>query len=190
MKKIIALAFCFLFILTACSDNSGKNKPVELNEENYATYVGAGEMTLINILVNSNARFVSEVFFGNHLEVDKTQTVTKGTDTFALVVSEEYKTLTDLTAHLESTYTKEAAKNILGNPEKYADIDGKLYFNMKFAQTDYKTDWSSPVVSANIDENGKYIINITVKDEKGKDTEITASAINENGNLRLENIYY
>ncbi|MBR3780330.1 MAG: hypothetical protein IKK63_03910 [Clostridia bacterium] len=188
MKKIIALVFCILFLFTACSGENGKK--TEINQDNYASYVGAGEMTLINILVNSNAKFVSEVFYGNHLAVDETKAIAKGGDTFAPVVSDEYKTLADLKLHMESTYTKEVIQSILGNPEKYVDIDGKLYFNMKYAETDYKTDWTSPVVSANIDADGKYIINITVKNEKGKDIEITASAVSENGSLKLENIYY
>ncbi len=183
MKKIIALIFCLLFLFTACSDKT------EINKDNYASYVGAGEMTLINILVNSNAKFVKDIFVANHLEVDEAKTVKNSNGSFAPVISEKYKTLADLKAHLESTYTKEAVNSILSDG-KYIDIDGKLHFNIKHAKSDYKLDWSNPEISANIDAEGKYIISITVKDEKGKKAEIEACAISENGNLRLENIYY
>ncbi len=183
MKKIIALIFCLLFLLTACS---GKT---ELNEDNYASYVGAGEMTLINILVNSNAKFVKDILIANHLDIDEAKTIKNANGNFAPVVSDKYKTLADLKAHLEATYTKEAVDSIFAD-ERYVDIEGKLYFNMKYAKSDYKLDWSQPEVSANIDSEGRYIISITVKDEKGKDAEIEARAVSENGNLRLENIYY
>lgn len=188
MKKVIALICCLLFVLTACSGGE-TDKKTELNEDNYASYVGAGEMTLINILVNSNARFVNDVFVANHLPVDETQTINNAQGTFALVVSDEYKTLADLKSKLASTYTAETVDSLLGSDSKYAEIDGKLYFNMKYDQPDYSTDWSSPEITASIDADGKYIINITVKDSKGKDTVITASAVSENGSLKLENIY-
>lgn len=188
MKKIIALIFCLLFLFSACSGNTG-NK-TELNEDNYASYVGAGEMTLINILVNSNAKFVNDIFIADHLPVDETKTVKNANAEFAPVVSDEYKTLADLKSRLEATYTKEAVDEILGD-DRYIDIDGKLHFNTEYAESDYyKLDWSQPEVSARIDADGKYIISITVKNEKGKDTSIEAIAVSENGSLRLEKIYY
>ena len=187
MKKIIALFFCLIFLLSACSGKT-ENK-TGLNEDNYASYVGAGEMTLINILVNSNAKFVRDVFVANHLPVDETKTVKDSKGEFAPVVSDEYKTLADLKAHLESTYTKETVDSLLAD-EKYVDIEGKLHFNMKYAESDYNLDWSQPEVSASIDAEGRYIISITVKNEKGKDTEFEACAVSENGSLKLEKIYY
>ncbi len=188
MKKIIILIFCFLFLLTACSGNT-ENK-TEINEDNYASYVGAGEITLISILVNSNAKFINEIFIANHLPVDETKTVKNSDGTFAPVISEEYKTLADLRSRLESTYTKEAVDTILKSPEKYVDIEGKLYFNMEYAKSKYNTDWSQPEISASIDADGKYIIDITVKNKRGKDIGITAYAVSENGTLKLDNIYY
>ncbi len=188
MKKLIALLFCLVFILTACSGKT--EKKTELNEDNYASYVGAGEMTLINILVSSNAEFVNDVFKKNHLPVDEKSTITKGTDIFAPVVSEKYKTLTDLKAHLSSIYTEKSVDYILNHQQEYVDIDGKLYFNMKYADSDYTVDWSSPVVSASINDDGKYEIKIGVKDEKGKDYIVTGYATAENGSLKLEDIYY
>lgn len=188
MKKIIALAFCLLFILTACSGKT--EKKTEINEDNLASYVGAGEMTLINILVNSNGQFANNVFGNGHLEVDETKSVTNANGTFAPVVSDKYKTLADLKSHLYSTYTQKTADELLTSPAKYVDIDGKLHMNMKYAETTSANDWSAPVASAIIDSEGKYIISITVKNEKGKETEIEASAVSENGSLKLENIYF
>lgn len=188
MKKIIALAFCLLLILTACSGKS--DKKTEINKDNFASYVGAGEMTLINILVNSNGQFANNVFGSNHLPVDETKTVTNADGTFAPVISDKYQTLADLKSHLYSTYTQETADELLTSPAKYVDIDGKLHMNMKYAEITAANDWSSPVISASIDTEGKYIISITVKNEKGKDTKIEATAVSENGSLKLENIYY
>lgn len=188
MKKIIALIFCLLFLLSACSGNSG-NK-TELNEDNYASYVGAGEMTLINILINSNARFVNDIFIAGHLPIDETKTVKNANAEFAPVVSDEYKTLADLRTRLEATYTKEAVEEILADG-RYTDIDGKLHFNTDYTESDYyKLDWSQPEISASIDADGKYIIGITVKNEKGRDTAIEAIAVSENGSLKLDKLYY
>lgn len=187
MKKIIALAFCFLFIFTACSNG---NKPTELNEDNYASYVGAGEMTLINILVNSNAEFVNDVFIKNHLEIDESKTVTNNIGVvFAPVNSEKYKTLADLKTHLASIYSEKSVNEIIG--DKYADIDGKLYFNTEYKESDYYLlDWSAPSVSAALESDGKYKLDITVKDAKDKNYTITGYAVSENGSLKLETIYY
>ncbi len=187
MKKVIALIFCLLFLLTSCSGAS-ENK-TELNKDNFASYVGAGEMTLINILINSNIKFISEVFVADHLPVDETKAIKNSEGTFAPVISDKYKTLADLKSHLEATYIKEAVDSILAD-EKYVDIDGKLYFNMKYSESDYKLDWSEPEISATIDSEGKYIISITVKDENGKKAEIEAGAVSEDGKLKLEKIYY
>lgn len=188
MKRIIALAFCLLFILTACSGKT--EKKTELNEDNYASYVGAGEMTLINILINSNGEFANNVFGSNHLPVDETKIITNTEGSFAPVVSDKYKTLDDLRSHLYSTYIQKTADSLLTSPAKYVDIDGKLYMNMKYADKNTANDWSAPEVSATIDAEGRYIISVTVKNEKGRKTEIEASAVTENGSLKLENIYY
>ncbi len=190
MKKIFILALCLVLLLTACSEKGDTYKPTELNEDNYASYVGAGEMTLINILVNSNAEFVNEVFKKNHLPIDEKSTIQKGADSFAPVVSDKYKTLADLKEHLSSIYMEKSVDNILNNPPQYVDIDGKLYFNMKYAESDYHVDWSSPAVSASINDEGKYEIIITVKDKNGNDYTVTGHATAENGSLKLENFYY
>ncbi len=188
MKKIVILIICMILLLTACS---GKNEhDTGLNSDNYASFVGAGEMTLIEILVNSNAKFINEVFGTNHLPVDETKTIENSLGVFAPVVSDKYKTLNDLRTQLEATYSTSAIDSILSNPEKYVDIDGKLYFNMKYDEPGYTTDWSQPEISAKIDEDGKYLINIVVKDKNGKDIEIEGCAISENGTLKLEDIYY
>lgn len=190
MKKIIALIFCFLFIFTACSDKSEPDKRTELNEQNYATYVGAGEMTLINILVNSNAEIVNEILPGGHLPIDETQTHTNKDGIFALVVSDKYKTLDDLKTKLASVYTAETVEELLTSPARYTEIAGRLYFNTEYTDTDYSVDWSSPHVTATLDENGVYNVEITVKDGNEKDMIITAHAVSENGTLKLEKIYF
>ena len=188
MKKFIALIFCILFLFTACSDKT--DNKTEINEDNYASYVGAGEMTLINILVKSNGEFVSNLFIKNHLPIDETKAVKNNIGVvFAPVNSEKYKTLADLKSHLSSIYCEKSVNDIIG--DKYADIDGTLHFNTEYKESDYyKLDWSEPDVFASIEADGRYKLDITVKDAKGKDCVITGYAVNENGSLKLETIYY
>ncbi len=179
MKRITA-AFIFiliLFLFSACSGSSGI--------DDAASFVGEGEMTLIRMLVNSNAYLVEEVFVANHLPVDSDKAIETAEGTFAPVVSDKFRTYEDLEKTVYSTYTEEAGQKLLGENAKYAEIDGKLYFNMKYDKaSDYSVDWSEPEISAKLSEDGKYIIKVKVDGEK-----FEFSAVNLNGNIRLESIY-
>lgn len=185
MKKITALFFCLLFLLSACS--GGKT---EFNESDVISYVGEGEMTVIRTLVSSNAFFVEDVFIADHLPVDEENTVEKPEGTFAPVISEKFKSYSDFEKMLRATYTKAAADKLLGE-NKYTDIDGKLYFNTEYTEPgDYSLDWSEAECEATVNAEGKYAITVTVKNPIGISKEMPLTAVDENGNLRLENIYY
>lgn len=181
MKKITALFFFLLFLFSACS-NSDKT---EFNESNIASYVGEGEMTVIRTLVSSNAFFVEDVFVADHLPVDTQNTIENSNGTFAPVVSDKIKTYADLESMLRSTYVTATADKLLSEG-RYTEIDGKLYFNMKFdAATDYSLDWSETESESVINADGNYEITVTLKSRD----QLTLVAVKENGNLRLENIY-
>ena len=184
MKKIIAILFCFLFLLTACT---GKEEPPTstFDESNAFSYVGAGEMTAINILVNSNAFLASEVFVDGHLPVDESGLIETAEGAFAPVASAEISTYEKLKETVYSTYTEETAEKLLNSPAKYAEINGKLYFNMKYdAPVKENASEESPEISAEISSDGKYVV--TVKYSK---TETLMSAVETDNGIRLEDIY-
>lgn len=184
MKKIVALLFSLIFLFSACS---GKT---EFNESNVVSYVGAGEMTVINALVKSNGFFVEDVFIANHLPVDTEKVTEISGETYAPVISDEFADYPDFEERIRSVYSSSAAEGILSS-DKYAELDGKLYFNMKYENAEkYTLDWSEVSASATINAEGKYEITAKVKGTAGLSKQITLYATNENGNIRLENIYY
>ena len=184
MKKIIALLFCFLFLMTACTGKDEKPTST-FDEANAFSYVGAGEMTAINILVSSNEFLASEVFVDGHLPVDESGLVEHEEGTFAPVASVEISTYEKLKETVYSTYTEETAEKLLNSPAKYAEINGRLYFNMKYdAPSQGKASNETPEVSAEISPDGKYVV--TVK--YGKEETLMSAVETDNG-IRLENIY-
>ncbi len=188
MKKVFALLFSFLLVLSFCSCKDDNVRKVE--EGDLEAFVGAGEITMLNTLVNSNAFFVENVFIANHLPVDTKNLITNEQGTFAPVVSEEIKSYADLKNKLSSTYTEEVVQKLLNSPVKYTEINGKLCFNMAYdKETEPSSDWSNPEISAKISQDGKYAITATVKDSNGKENTLTMSASNINGNIKLDNIY-
>ncbi len=184
MKKIIAILFCFLFLMTACTGK--EEKPTStFDESNAFSYVGAGEMTAINILVSSNELLSSKVFVDGHLPIDESGLLETEEGTFAPVASVDITTYAKLEEMVYSTYTQETAEKLLNSPAKYADINGRLYFNMKYdAPSQENASDEAPEVSAEISPDGKYVV--TVK--YGKE-EILMSAVETDNGIRLENIY-
>ena len=146
-------------------------------------------MTALRFLVNSNAFLVESVFIKNHLPVDLENTVENDSGTFAPVVSDKIKTYADLESTVNSTYTKEIAEKLL-NEKRYVEIDGKLYFDMKFdTASSYDKDWTDYEIEVSNAADGEYSIDINVKNIKGRKTVITASAVTVDGSLRLNDIY-
>ena len=185
MKRVIAVIICLMLFLTACSGNS------KLDESNINSYVGAGELTVINTLVKSNGFFVEEVFVANSLPVDSENTVETENGTFAPVASDKFESYADFEKKIRSTYT-EAASNEILSQNKYTEINGKLYLNLNH-ETDttekYLLDWSEVTAEAIINAEGKFEITAKVKNGSGFTKNVTLYAVNENGNIRLENIY-
>ena len=195
MKRTVIIFISLLFILSACGGKESKENKENttastIAESEVAAFVGEGQMTVLRTLINSNEFFVNDVFVASHLPVDKTAAVNNANGTFAPVISDKIKTYADLSDMLKATYTTKTAEKILSE-QKYLEIDGKLYFNMKYdAESDYKLDWSNFDFKVKSVTDEEIVLDISVKDSKGKTVTLTATAVNENGNLRLDGLCY
>lgn len=193
MKRTVIVFISLLFILSACGGKESKENKENttastIAESEVAAFVGEGQMTVLRTLINSNEFFVNDVFVASHLPVDKTAAVNNANGTFAPVISDKIKTYADLSDMLKATYTAKTAEKILSE-QKYLEIDGKLYFNMKYdAESDYKLDWSNFDFKVKSVTDEEIVLDISVKDSKGKTVTLTATAVNENGNLRLDEL--
>ena len=193
MKRTVIIFISLLFILSACGGKESKENKENttastIAESEVAAFVVEGQMTVLRTLINSNEFFVNDVFVASHLSVDKTAAVNNANGTFAPVISDKIKTCSDLSDMLKATYTAKTAEKILSE-QKYLEIDGKLYFNMKYdAESDYKLDWSNFDFKVKSATDEEIVLDISVKDSKGKTVTLTATAVNENGNLRLDEL--
>ena len=195
MKRTVIIFISLLFILSACGGKESKENKENttastIAESEVAAFVGEGQMTVLRTLINSNEFFVNDVFVASHLPVDKSAAVNNANGTFAPVISDKIKTYADLSDMLKATYTAKTAEKILSE-QKYLEIDGKLYFNMKYdAESDYKLDWSNFDFKVKSATDEEIVLDTSVKDSKGKTVTLTATAVNENGNLRLDGLCY
>ncbi len=182
MKKIFAAAICIALLLTGCS-----LKPDALD----ANYVGEGQMTVLRYLIKSNGFLVEDVFVENHLPTESGKDITNESGTFSPVVSDEIGTYADLVTAVESTYTKEAAEKILSQSDRYAEIDGKLYFNTKYAESDAEDyDWNETDIKVISVADGTYELEISVKKTHGLKQKFTVKAVTVDGDIRLEDMFY
>ena len=195
MKRTVIIIISLLFILSACGgkeskDNKENTSASTIAESEVAAFVGEGQMTVLRTLINSNAFFVNDVYVTSHLPVDKSAAVNNANGTFAPVISDKIKAYSDLSDMLKATYTAQTAEKILSE-QKYLEIDGKLFFNMKYdTESDNKLDWSNFDFKVKSVTDEKIVLDISVKDSKGKTVTLTATAVNENGNLRLDGLCY
>ena len=187
MKKFVIALLLILCVFSGCS----AQKPIDLSDEsNVAAYIPAGQMTVLELLVESNRFFVEEVFVANHLPIDESKTINNENGSFAPVVSDKIGSYSKLENMLKSTYTDAITEKLLSE-KKYVEINGKLYFDMQYKNSfSYELDWSEYKISSSTAVGEKFEITVTARNAKHKKTEITLSAVNVDGNIRLENIYY
>lgn len=142
MKKIIALLLIasIAFAFAGCRIKE-RVLEEEVTEETYtAAYdpnivvEDALKETLLKSYIMPHAELVEEVFVLSHLPVDKAAAITHNGVKYAPVTDKaKYKTYGELMTKLESLYTKEAIEELLGDPAIYAEIDGKLYYNLDYS---------------------------------------------------------
>lgn len=182
MKKIIALILSALLVLTAFYGCSNSNKDI---------YIGEGKMTVIRSLVSTNGFLANDVFGANHLPVDVSQTVTHNSRTFAPVVSDKFSSYSQLEALVNSTYTEETAKKLLNEPQKYIDIDGKLYFDLHYAVTENaEYDWSDfNIEFQKINDDGSYLFKVKLKKTNGFNSTVKINVSDTDGVIRLCEFY-
>ncbi|MBQ4338455.1 MAG: hypothetical protein IJC37_03450 [Clostridia bacterium] len=199
MKKAacILLILSVIFSLCACNAaDSGKTviNPEELNEQELATLTGAGFNATMAGLVKSNLFFVEEVFIYGHLPVSDSDAVKDGSGNYVPVDSSTIKTIADLTDAVNAVYAEDAAKKLLKGKD-YKDIEGKLHYNTKanVKKRSFTFDCSELEISVSEKTDSScsftaYLKKVTDSDEK--DYKIDCSAVLENGNWKLEKVYY
>lgn len=112
--------------------------------------------TLLKSYLMPHAELVEEVFVLSHLPVDKSAAIVHNGVNYAPVTDKaKYKTYGELLAKLQSLYTEDAIKELLGEPAIYAEIDGKLYYNLDYSsgyfagEKIYPYDWSEIEIDDN-----------------------------------------
>lgn len=154
--------------------------------------------TLLKSYLMPHAELVEDVFVLSHLPVDKSATITHNGANYAPVTENaKYQTYAELLAKLESLYTEEAIKNLLGEPAIYTEIDGKLYFNTDYSsgyfsgEKVYPYDWSEIEIDDVATTKGKDIVflRFNVIDAKTglKAMISTMNAVMVNGEWKLDN---
>lgn len=143
MKKIFAAFLCAVLLFGGCAKNGGKERLPDGERYDPEKNVGEGLQTFINILVRSNIYLVEDVFVASRLPTDASAVLSNEDGVFAPVVSETITSYAKLKETLLEIYLPETVEAILNEPKQYVEIDGKLYFNMKYdKKPPYSVDWS------------------------------------------------
>lgn len=185
MKKFLSVLLSVLFVFAAFSGcgNSEKDK----------VFIGEGKLTVLRSLISTNGFIADEVFGANHLPVDMSKTISKDNQTFAPVVSDKISTYAELEALLKSVYVEDVANRLLNEPKKYLEIDGVLYFDIQYDQSEIKKtyDWSEFEIEfdkTNDDESQSF--DVTLKKMNGWKSKIEISTVDIDGMPRLCEFYY
>ena len=204
MKKTIALLLVAAAVFAFAGCNVKEQILEETTTEDYEIaydpdiVVDTGvKETLLNVYLKSHAKLVEDVFVLSHLPVDKSAAIVHNGVNYAPVTDKaEYKTYGELMTKLESLYTKEAITELLGNPAIYAEIDGKLYYNLDYSsgyfagEAVYPYDWSEIKLDDDFTTMNDDIIYLrfTVLDSKTGDRIMisTMNAVKVDGEWRLD----
>ncbi len=199
MKKAacILLILSVIFSLCACNAiDSEKNAitPDEMNEQELATFTGAGFNATMAGLFKTNLYFVEEVFIYGHLPVSDSEAVKDGSGKYIPVDSLTIKTYSDLTDAVNAVYTEDASKKLLKGKD-YKDIEGKLHYNTKADVKNRSFTFDCSELNISVSEKTDTSCTFTahlkkVNDSEEKDYKIDCSAVLENGNWKLEKVYY
>lgn len=157
LKRIFALLLVAATVLAFAGCNVKKRILPEVTTEEYYPAAfdpnivvdAALRETFLKTYLMPHAELVEDVFVLSHLPVDKSAAIVHNGVNYAPVTKNaKYKTYGELIAKLESLYTEDAIKELLGNPAIYTEIDGKLYYNIDYSsgyfagEGTYPYDWS------------------------------------------------
>ncbi len=178
MKKITALflSIALVFAFSSCSNNET------------TVFMGEGKMTVLRNLISTNLFIADEVMGDNHLPIDESNIITLENGTFAPVVSDRIASYSALETLLKSVYVEEVANELLTQPQKYIEIDGKLYFDMQYHNDENKIKYDRNTIETeykSTDENGTHTITVKLKTAKGRNAAFKVKAIENESNFRL-----
>ncbi len=182
MKRLISLTAIFIVIISSFVGCSGADNKV---------YIGEGKMTVIRSLIKANGFLANSVIGADHLSVNESEMIIHDSKTLAPVESDIISTYSDLERLVESTYTEDIAKKLLNEPKKYYDIDGKLYFDMQYSESENpKYDWSDFTVEfKNLNDDGSYLFKVSLKKTNGFSTSVKIDVTDKDGVIRLCDFY-
>ena len=184
MKKLVSVLLAVLFIFAAFSGCG--------NTEENKVYIGEGKMTVLRSLVSTNGFIADEIFGSAHLPVDMSKTITQDNLTFAPVVSDKIGSYAELEALLNSVYTEDVVNTLLNETKKYVEIDGVLYFDIQYEQSETKKkyDWSEFEIEYDkTTEEGNQIFEISLKKTNGWKSKIEIETVDIGGMPRLCGFY-
>ncbi len=181
MKKLTATVILMLMLIGisgGCSDTKD-------------IYIGEGKMTVIRSLISTNDFLANEVFGENHLPVDASNSVTRDSRTFAPVVSDRISSYAQLENLVYTTYTEEVAKKLLTEPEKYIEIDGRLYFDLHYASSEDSEFVSREIETElkKVNDDGSYTFKVKFINTKGFNETLKIKVTETDGAIRLCDFY-
>ncbi len=183
MKRKIVSVLCLLAIAVSAGCS---RVPAE---KDINSYVGEGIIMTAQLLFDGNEALVNNVFVYSHLPIDKNDTVTQNGKTYAAVKSDSYSSYANIVSTVNAVYTTEESEKILKEYDFYADINGKLYFDLsKDFEASDGVDFDSLNAKPVSSENGEYIFSVPCKAGKKKSaTEM--KVVSANGDWRLNEMY-
>lgn len=182
MKRLISIAVIFIIIISSFVGCSGADNKI---------YIGEGKMTVIRSLVTTNGFLANSVIGSGHLPVNESEMIIRDSKTLAPVESDIISTYSDLEKLVDSTYPKEVAQKLLNEPKKYYDIDGKLYFDMQYSESENpKYDWSDFTVEfKKLNDDGNYLFKVSLKKTNGFPVSVKIGVTDKDGVIRLCDFY-
>lgn len=201
MKKAAAflISVALIFSLAACSSDAPETPSTTssgLSQDNINSYVGDGEKEILRTLATANAAFVSDVFIKSHLPVEQTAAKFINGAKYAPVTDKSrIQTYSELMDMLNSVYTAETVKSIIGNPPVYLESDGKLYYNLDYTsgyfhgEKTYPYSWDNIEIEITLKAGNNIDFLVKTTDIYGTATVFPMKAVNENGNWKLNDFY-
>ena len=201
MKKAVAflLTLALVFSFAACdSGNTDTESTVAptFSADNVNSYVGQAEKEILRTLAIANANFVADVFIKSHLPANQDEALVINGAKYAPVNEKsEIKSYSELLEMLNSVYTAETVKSMIGNPPIYLEHEGRFYYNIDYTsgyftgEKVYPYSWDNIEIEISIRTSDSISFLVNTTDTYGTPTVFPMVAVNENGNWKLSEFY-